>query len=1401
MRIHTKAVLILLASVTALGATVHFLHAYQMRRNARAVFEQASEAEQMGQPEEEKEYLQWYLRLAPADAGARGRLGLLLRRTAQTPAARANAFYVLEDALRRDPHREDLRREALKLALELRLFSSARYHLEALHIAPTPQEDKSEDAELLACKARCEAQAGEHALAADWYRKAAAAAKPEEAVKLYTELAWLYQLHLKNSEQVRQTIESMLQLEHCYQLSAAHRVAAEFFEMLSDVPRAAWEVFLAKDMLGDHSPEVYLLAARLAQGQGNLDEARRQFKEGSNYNPKDTRLRQELALVELRQGQPEKALEHLKNLDKKDWPDRANELWGLGSTLLEAGDLKKAKEIADTLTASRAAVFGNCLQAQLLVKQQDWGQARLELDRLRGLQLPRNLGIEVDLLLAQCHQRLSNPDQQAAACKRVLERDSENVHARHLLAQALLTLGKVDDALTQYNALVRRAPQLRGELAGVLISRNLRLPPDSRRWDAVEALLQPPADGSNQDPALVLLRATALAYQGPDGRAEARKLAEAERNRDPKQPGPWAMLIALAESSDPPEPVLPWIEQAELQTGPRPEWALVRARHVAVFKPAERAKALAEIEKSLDDYKDPTERGRLAAGLAAIMEGAGEAAAAERCLRVVAACSPKDLAVRLRLCEGAIAARKTDEVARWQKEIRDIEGGAGFLSEYVEAARQVEQARRAGKKELLAEARQHLEKAATLRRSWPRIHTLAGQIFELEGNRSKALERYREAIERGEDRPEIVRHTLLLLYAEGNFADADALIRAIPDAGQVAPLAIELSAMVGAGTGATAAAGQRPALELARRAVAENPKDFRAQIWLGQAAILSGQPKDAEAAFRKAHELAPDAPEARVPLILFLARSDKKKAEKELEEALRYLPASAAALALTPCYEALGKLKEAETCLTKALQADPANTPVLLLSAGFYLRSNQPLRAEPLLRRLLEAGDKTPTTVLLQARRDLALVVASKGGERVCREALALLAKNGEAGGESYLDQRVKGMILAMQPGRRLEAIALLEGSTPSGATMPPMLRYLLARLHEAEGDWVRSRADMRILLQAQPDNSRYLTAFIEALLRHGELEEASNRAHHLAEVAPDSPETITHQAQVLRAQKKIEEAVRLVKAYAQKKDARLDLAGSLVEELGQFDEAERLFRAYAALPGRPQNTLPLAGFLARRQRVAEALKLCDNAWTNLRPEPVAICTVAVLREGKPTAEQLQAVERRLQELRVKEPQKAVYALLLAELFEHHGRTEEALSLYRQVVAQDSRNIIALNNLAYLLALVGGASDEALAKINAAVAESGPLPVLLDTRALVYLKRGQTEQALKDLQQAVHDEPTAAKYFHLAQAYRLQDNRDKAAEALRNCKDIGLQASSLHTLEGPALEELTKWVSQSGSPG
>ena len=50
-------------------------------------------------------------------------------------------------------------------------------------------------------------------------------------------------------------------------------------------------------------------------------------------------------------------------------------------------------------------------------------------------------------------------------------------------------------------------------------------------------------------------------------------------------------------------------------------------------------------------------------------------------------------------------------------------------------------------------------------------------------------------------------------------------------------------------------------------------------------------------------------------------------------------------------------------------------------------------------------------------------------------------------------------------------------------------------------------------------------------------------------------------------------------------------------------------------------------------------------------------------------------------------------------------------------------------------------------------AGGGPRAELLDTRAKVHLTLGQTASAVKDLEQATAENPTAPRYFHLALAH------------------------------------------------
>ncbi len=162
------------------------------------------------------------------------------------------------------------------------------------------------------------------------------------------------------------------------------------------------------------------------------------------------------------------------------------------------------------------------------------------------------------------------------------------------------------------------------------------------------------------------------------------------------------------------------------------------------------------------------------------------------------------------------------------------------------------------------------------------------------------------------------------------------------------------------------------AVEISQHA-AEQSKDWADHLWLGELQVLLGNraladqfPEkararflDAEKTLRRAVELGPEAPETWVGLIRFLASTDKKEAAKALlADAIEKIPADKIALALGPCYEALGNFDEAAKQYHAILAKGNSDPVVLRNVAEFCLRANRPDEAEGYLQRIL--GDRSP---------------------------------------------------------------------------------------------------------------------------------------------------------------------------------------------------------------------------------------------------------------------------------------------------------------------------------------------------------------------------------------------------------------------------------------------------------
>ena len=132
LRLNKRFALVLFGSLTVLGTGTHYLHGYQVRRTSGAMLDRARQLETEGQLNLAADYLGRYLSLKPDDTDALASYGTLLadKRLATSQKAKNRAWLVLNKVLYRTPDRLDVRRQVVRLAMDLGRYGDARDDIE-----------------------------------------------------------------------------------------------------------------------------------------------------------------------------------------------------------------------------------------------------------------------------------------------------------------------------------------------------------------------------------------------------------------------------------------------------------------------------------------------------------------------------------------------------------------------------------------------------------------------------------------------------------------------------------------------------------------------------------------------------------------------------------------------------------------------------------------------------------------------------------------------------------------------------------------------------------------------------------------------------------------------------------------------------------------------------------------------------------------------------------------------------------------------------------------------------------------------------------------------------------------------------------------------------------------------
>jgi len=131
------------------------------------------------------------------------------------------------------------------------------------------------------------------------------------------------------------------------------------------------------------------------------------------------------------------------------------------------------------------------------------------------------------------------------------------------------------------------------------------------------------------------------------------------------------------------------------------------------------------------------------------------------------------------------------------------------------------------------------------------------------------------------------------------------------------------------------------------------------------------------------------------------------------------------------------------------------------------------------------------------------------------------------------------------------------------------------------------------------------------------------------------------------------------------------------------------------------------------------------------------------------------------------EPRLSASQFQLALSYERSQEYDKAIERYRAILATDERNVLALNNLAFALAVRKKQPKEALPLAKRAYLLTREQAVIGDTLAWVYHLLGDDQTALPLLKDAVRRVPQSAEVrWHYAAVLASVEQADAAAQAL-----------------------------------
>jgi tetratricopeptide (TPR) repeat protein len=614
------------------------------------------------------------------------------------------------------------------------------------------------------------------------------------------------------------------------------------------------------------------------------------------------------------------------------------------------------------------------------------------------------------------------------------------------------------------------------------------------------------------------------------------------------------------------------------------------------------------------------------------------------------------------------------------------------------------------------------------------------------------------------------------------------------------------------------------ATDLATKILKQDPKSFDGHRLMGEIELMKGDPKSALPELQAANDAKPLQPEVIMLYFQALTTDNRFPEAETLAFQMIAKDKTYSPIydLLYAQYFRLNRLNDCERVLKLKVDNNPKSAGFLLQLATYYIVTKRRPEAEAVIQRLTDekahpdghllAGDfffrlretdraraeyeaaikAFPKDKALYQKRLVELFV-SIGNNPEANQILAGILKDNPKDSEA-IALRAALMLTTGDRDQINMAVNDLQGlvtKSPDNA----ILRYNLARALRAKGEIQPAILQLDEAIKHRPDYMKAREMAAGLYLTQGNSPQALKAAEEILLRDPNNLQGhLVRSAALLRVGEKDQarkELDLIVKAYPQNIEARYQVGyldfldkdykaagevfGKLNQEYpkdhrglvgvtetmvaaGHRDEAiKEMQKASQAEPDRRDLSLYLADLEAGAGQYDAALKLFQGL-SDKDPKNADLLwrlgEVYILKGDKNSAiEKLRAATQAA-------PNDPKPLLQLGLLMDDTGHPDLGQPIYEQVLKLQPDNPVALNNLAYLEANKGTNLDQAQTMAQRALQKAPNSAEIADTLGWIYIKKNQSEEAVRVFQDLVTKQPKNPK-FHYHYGMALYEKGDK----------------------------------------